>query len=204
MLMSPSRRVLFVHVQKTGGVSVEALLGETFDDMVVDPEVRHAPLSTILDTYPEAADYWTFGFVRNPWARMQSWWAMIQHAKANAHKGGWAHKPMAKNRFWQIAAKYEDFDTFLRVGPTRHPRLGRPQIHYLTTPDKRADFIGRNETFAADMRTVLEHLDLPAPAELPHKNKGHHTDYRESYTPWGRDRVAEIFAEDVTEFGYEF
>jgi sulfotransferase famil protein len=204
MLMSPSRRVLFVHVQKTGGVSVEALMRETVDDIVVDPHIRHAPLDKILERFPEVADYWTFGFVRNPWARMLSWWAMVQHAQANSQKGGWAYRPMAENPFWQAVSKYEDFDTFLRVGPKKHPRLARPQIRYLTTTTKRADFIGRNETFADDMRTVLEHLGLPAPAELPHKNKGHHVDYRQSYTPWGRDRVAEVFAEDLTEFGYEF
>jgi hypothetical protein len=78
-----------------------------------------------------------------------------------------------------------------------------PQAQYLTTSGRRADFIGRTETFAADMRTVFAHLDLHVD-QVPHANRGHPADYREHSTRAGRERVGEVYAEDVAAFGYDF
>ena len=32
-------------------------------------------------------DYWTAGFVRNPWARMLSWWRMVERFRDGAERG---------------------------------------------------------------------------------------------------------------------
>lgn len=208
MRISDSHRFAFVHIQKTGGVTIERVI----DGLV--PGIRwfkggqrHLTLEQILKKEPGVADYWVFGFVRNPWARMLSWWSMIQDTKERAERGDEAPRRMfARHDFMRDMLRYPDFDTFLERGPEEHNRLRRPQIEYLTAGDRRADFIGRTESLDPDLRTVLAKFGLPAPPEVPRVNKsptGGDT-YRVHYTAAGRDRVAEIFKPDIDEFGYEY
>lgn len=208
MIVSPEARVLFVHVQKTGGLTVESLLRESLPDAKVLTGLpnRHAPLAIALREHPEVADYWTFGFVRNPWARMYSWWSMIQRRKAVAAGGNEVVAArIARSRFWSgVIEKFPDFEAFLMKGPEEYRRLRTPQIDYLRTEDRQADFIGRTENFDADLRVVLERIGIPAPPEVPHKNRGPAGDYRQHYDDRTRDRVAELFAPDIEEFGYRF
>ena len=76
MMASDEQRVLFVHVQKTGGQSVEHLLRRHVPDarkVTGLQGAKHATYAAALRAHPELADYWSFGFVRNPWARLWSW-----------------------------------------------------------------------------------------------------------------------------------
>ena len=86
MLVSDAHRMVFVHVQKTGGVTVSKVLEDLVPDLRQVPErgIRHTTLAQGLQREPELASYWTFGFVRNPWSRLVSWWAMVQRFKALA------------------------------------------------------------------------------------------------------------------------
>jgi hypothetical protein len=203
MLISDSQRMLFVHVQKTGGVSVDRMLRAQIDDIrIVGP--RHSTLGRILKTEPDLQDYWTFGFVRNPWARMVSWWSMIQNlGKSYERKTARGVEPGVVNRFLRSTAGYQDFEEFILRGMEEHRRLRRPQIDYLTAGDRRADFIGRTESFAADLRAAQERLGLPLlePVQL---NRSKHATYPTFYTDTTREKVAAAFASDIELFGYEF
>ena len=197
MRVSPSHRLLFVHVPKTGGSSVEQLLDQRLADSTpMSP--RHAPLHNALKRSPELAGYWTFGFVRNPWARMVSWWSMVSQRPED-------HPQMATNELWQdVRAHAADFEQFVLEAPERHLRLRRPQVDYLTQRGGRhADFIGRTETLAADVRAMLARFEL-AGGEVPHENASEHADYREYYTAKSRQHVAELFRSDIAAFGYDF
>jgi hypothetical protein len=203
VLASESRRFLFIHVQKTGGTTIQSVLRAVPDARRPEGCNKHTPLRAALRRHPEFADYWIFGFVRNPWARYVSWWEMIQRAKASGDSAGWSRRMMASN-FIGGAAKYPDFNTFVERGPEDYNRLSRNQVNYLSTRTRRADFIGRTETFADDMRTVLARLDVPVPEEIPQRNKSEYGGYRDYYTPATRDRLGELFKADVDTFGYEF
>jgi hypothetical protein len=201
VLASHDRRFLFIHVQKTGGTTVEHLLKKAVPD-VGKPEGcrKHAGLRSALRKHPHVAGYWTFGFVRNPWARYVSWWSMIQKVSLPESKASWSRN----SQFVQGTAKYPSFEAFVERGPEDFSRLSRPQISYLTTTTRKADFIGRTETFAEDMRAVLARLDLSLPEELPQRNRSTHGSYRDYYTPATRDRIGELFKADIDAFLYDF
>ena len=117
----------------------------------------------------------------------------------------WATKRIANNPFWSgVLAAMPDFETFVTKGPERFGRLRTPQIDYLRTGDRRADFIGRTESFGADLATVCDRLGIQPPPEAPRRNAGPSSSYRDHYTPAMRQRVAELFEPDLREFGYEF
>lgn len=213
MLISDERRALFVHVPKTGGVSVGVAFKRCCADArskapgVTPPLGRHAPYERILRAEPHVADYWSFAFVRNPWARMVSWWSMIHdwdvsHGPASGKPQEDATR-MRGNEMWRAAATYAGFEEFVLRGPDELPRVGRPQVDYLRAPDREVDFVGRTETFADDLATIEQHLG-GQPTRVPHRNKSPHGGYRDYYTEATRAKVAEVYAADLDAFGYTF
>jgi hypothetical protein len=201
VIISDSHRLLFVHVQKTGGVTLTNLLKSQLDD-VRSVHKRHAPLRRILAKEPELGDYWIFGFVRNPWDRMVSWWSMIENWRSWSDRKG-LDVEERWNPMWRAAHSYTSFEQFVLEGTEEFPRLRRNQIDYLRARGRRADFIGRTENLAADSRFALEHFGLSTEG-LGHDNKSKRVGYRDYYTPETRDRVGELFSKDVAEFDYDF
>jgi hypothetical protein len=208
VIVSGQHRFGFVHVQKTGGLSVASALRESFPDAHRVHSLsssRHAGFAEALAVNPGLCDYFWFGFVRNPWARMYSWHAMVLRRKAAADAG---HREIARkirgNSFWAaVIAELTDFEDFVLRGPDLHERLRTPQLDYLSAPGRRVDLIGRTETLTADLTEVYRRLGRAAPV-LPRRNVGPPADYRSHYTSLMRARVREVFAADIDEFGYEF
>jgi hypothetical protein len=214
VLISDARRALFVHVPKTGGVSVGVAFERCCPDArskapgVVPPLGRHAPYERILRAEPGTADYWSFAFVRNPWARMVSWWSMIQDwdrewGPSSGRPQGEEAVKMRGNDLWRAAAAYSGFEEFVLRGTAELPRVGRPQVDYLRAPGREVDFVGRTETFAADLEAVERRLGGD-PARVPHRNQSPHGSYRDYFTDATRDKVAEVYAADLEAFGYRF
>lgn len=209
VIVSHSARVLFVHVQKTGGSTVDRLLTEHLPDAEPVrglPDGRHARLGAALRAHPELADYWIFGFVRNPWARLWSWHSMIlRRGEAAAAGNAEVAAYIARTKFWgRVLRDFPDFETFVLDGTRELRRLGTPQIQFLSYQDRQADFIGRTERLDEDVRSILDRWGLEAPPSIPRRNAGPSRDYREQYTPAMRARVAEVFARDIELFDYEF
>ena len=74
----------------------------------------------------------------------------------------------------------------------------------LRAKGRTADLIGRTESFDADLATACEHIGIPAPESVPRRNAGPGGDWRAQYTPAMRQRVADLYALDLSTFGYEF
>lgn len=209
VIVSHEARALFVHVQKTGGSTLQTVLLERLpgaQSVSGLPGAKHAHLGAALERQPELAAYWTFGFVRNPWARLWSWWSMVERRREQRDEGHpWAVRRVANNPFWSgVIEKLPDFEAFVLAGPDLFPRLRDPQLSYLEAGERRADFIGRTESFAADFAQVCDRLGIEAPPEEPRRNAGPSSSYRAQYTPEMRDRVARLYRADLDEFGYEF
>jgi hypothetical protein len=202
VIISDQHRFVFVHIQKTGGTTIDRLVLAQLDPVQVrrSPS-RHLPLRAIHRQFPDVRDYWAFGFVRNPWDRMVSWWSMIDEWRRDVAEKG--HSPRAANAMWAEVAQYRDFEEFVFRGPDASPRLSRPQIDYLQVKGRRADFIGRTENLGADAATALERFGLSAEG-IGHHNPSPRTSYRDYYSTATRDRVAEVFAKDLDAFGYTF
>ncbi len=207
MLVSDAHRFLFVHVQKTGGVSIDGLLRPQLPDArSLDGLTRHARLDQILAAEPGLGDYWIAGVVRNPWARLLSWWSMVERFRGLAEQGAPKARGFLEGKGFLavVAREYADFEAFVLRGTVERPRLRTPQLAYLTTPTRRADFIGRQESFDADVATLVARLGLPPVVQVPRDNASTPRDHRDAYTPPMRDRVADVFADDIETFGYTF
>jgi hypothetical protein len=208
MLTSPAQKMLFVHVQKTGGRSVNKVLWRSFSDLT-KIERRHSTYAEAVASHPEVADHFVFGFVRNPWDRLVSWYSMI----AAAHETKRHVEHLKENAFWQaVRADFADFEDFIRRGvgdpdfrSKRYQRLRRPQTAYFADTDgrPRADFIGRTENLDDDLATALANFGIEL-ERVPRINASSHAHYSDYYTPELRDIVAGVFADDLDRFGYTF
>lgn len=210
MRISESNRVLFVHIEKTGGKTIDAM----FDSEVPDSSkgrawARHWGYTKILAEFPEWSDWWSFGFVRNPWDRMVSWWSMAVDMREKLATGDPEATALYEfnKQGWDPILQYaDDFDAFVLRGTEEVPRLGRQQVAKLTdrASGRRVDFIGRQETFMADLNVVRKQLRLPPVEDVGRRNASKHAHYSNYYTPATRQRVAEAFSRDIDAFGYTF
>jgi Sulfotransferase family len=207
VLISDSHRFLFVHVQKTGGSTIDNGLTAALGDVRRIPAAnRHAPLDRLLQLEPGLATYWTAGFVRNPWARMLSWWRMMERFRDGAEQGIERYVDhLARNRFVaSIIERHPDFESFVLHAPDEHPRLRKPQYAFLNNDQKQADFTGRQEALEADLEKIYGHLGLEWEAPASVNIDPGRPDYRDVYTESTRKRVAELFEPDLRAYGYEF
>jgi sulfotransferase famil protein len=215
MLISEEKRFLFVHVQKTGGVTISRLLEEAVPD-AANLIPRHMIARHAIERNLIPEDYFKFAFVRNPWERLVSWYAMIDRARKRV---SWDEPSVRRRRFrknplyryvYEHGPTFEDF-----VKNCTQPRMvnGVPysfafnQLDYLTDEkgELLMDFVGRFENFSEDLRLLFDRLGLPAP-EVAHENRGRRRKrhYSRFYTPETKKIVAQRFERDIEYFGYEF
>ncbi|MCI5073750.1 sulfotransferase family 2 domain-containing protein [Oricola sp.] len=141
--------------------------------------------------------YFKFAFVRNPWDRFVSGWKN----KINPRKVG----------FMKLSA--EQIDTFQDIGKfAEHLATLDPQTcnsHFrsqsaLIEPDA-VDYLGRFESFEADVRAIFGRLHLTLPDTFPHRNRSKREgSYQDYFTPRVRDLIGQFYRDDIKRFGYSF
>lgn len=213
MLVSDEKKFVFVHIQKTGGMSLSALLREHVPDARLvcgrHEHLRRAP--------PELAEQWRgyfkFCFVRNPWDRLLSWYAMIQreYRRLRWWQRAFRKKPLPRE-IWNLAVPYlDDFGRFVRdcTGEVFDEgclkSFSYNQCDYMDDAAGACgvDFVGRYEDLEADADRVLGRLDL-AGIPLPHHNRSRHAHRSMYYDAATRAIVEERFHRDIARFGYRF
>jgi hypothetical protein len=185
MIVSFSRKFVFVHTPKTAGESITLALCPflSADDVVLCPPrheqppgferprgaYKHARLAHLRASFgfgPAIADFYSFGFVRNPWDRIVSYYQFLS-----------------------------------RRNFARHVETGNP-YHPCWHWTKDLDFVGRFESLEADFSHICRRLGISA--ELPHVNATERGPYRQYFDEVTRDIVARRYADDLREYGYEF
>lgn len=226
-MISHQQKCVFVHIPKTAGQSIEQyfmdlnqlsdkqkgeLLIKRNDDPTRGPSrLAHLRAHEYIDcgyiNKQQYDEYFSFAFVRNPWARLVS---------------EYLHKKL-DNKF--------SFKDFVATGFPRKDdfcdayRHVIPQTDYLLNKENKimVDFVGRFENLQKDFTHVCEQLNLPN-SQLSHKNstssfrrsierkirhifrfekriKTHYTEYYDQATI---DKVSELYQSDIEMFGYEF
>lgn len=205
MLISRERKIVFIHIQKTGGSSIAQVLRRHVPDMRWCGGTHGHALHARAVLGGEYDSFYRFAFVRNPWDRLVSWYAMIRQK-------GSAQPPETLNRLWRyVLERSSSFEEFIhRCTDAIDDVDGRKsfldnQLDYVSDQEGRliVDRVGRYERFGADLRAVLDQIGLRE-VEIPHVNRSEHRHYGSYYTPRTRDIVAERYARDIRAFGYTF
>jgi len=197
MIISNQAKCIFIHIQKTGGASIEQVLRSNDTGVEANSHQGRRHMSAReLQTFVPAetwSAYFKFAFVRNPWDRLVSWYHMC------------VQTPTANTFARYIKDNAPTFDDFLKKTTTGiAERTTRNQLDYVT--DDRGelivDFVGRYENLQEEFSIVKKKLDLAT--DLPHVNRSTHDNYRKYYNEETRDIVSKRFEKDIRHFGYEF
>jgi hypothetical protein len=188
-MIDHERKLLFVHIARTGGTSVEkALVGE--DWWKIDPATKHISASQARRHCGEEVwrEYTTFAIVRNPWDRFVSMWTIGYWHSEETHLGG--VKP----------ASFREFLRTLRP----HPAEAHQTFHQHQILDEELDFILRFENLQADFSAMLSQrgmADIQLPKALSSEQR---TGYRDYYDTETAQWIANSYAVDIERYGYAF
>jgi hypothetical protein len=214
MPVSHQLKLIFVHIPRTGGTSIESALGLLGDwrqedltsmyGMITSPDLKHRIRATAFLQHLTADEignllplefhvYHRFAFVRNPWDRMVSIYArMDPHMQASAESAGLKLIGTSFNEFLE------------RTGDFEHVHLA-PQHRFVmdTTGQLVVDFLGRFEHLTADFAAICQRVGLQS--SLPHRNASVRSDYRAYYNDdYARKTVERRYGDDIERFRYVF
>lgn len=180
-------RVVFVHINKTAGSSIETALGIPF---------QHRTAVQFRDLMgPERFERaFRFTIVRNPWAKVASHYRY----RVKTNQTGLGVDPIpfpdwVKRSYGDRDPRYYD-----------QPLMFAPHCAWFTDEEGQdlVEFIGRFERLQEDFRVIAERLGLPA--DLPHEKSTGVRPWQDIYDEEARRVVGECFAADVERFGYRF
>ena len=211
MLISNHKKFLFIHVPKTGGTSLVAILkefsnrpniflrsiGYFFDDRGYKlPEftynifgypyhVRSEQMFKLLDRNV-FDNYFKFAFVRNPYDLTVSEYFYIKKIKTHQH-----HKAVNQIK------SFDDFVIWKKV------HYARPQTNWILgeKDEVLVDYIGKFEQYEKDANYILSKLGVNK--TVPHLNitkKKHYLEYYKSRQTI--DIVTQIYKKDFKFFNY--
>ena len=191
-MISHAHKFIFIHIPKTGGLSVVDALMPYCDEK----EYTHGhPYQSTYYDFCDAGNYYQFSFVRNPWARAFSTfnYSLSWH---EANSSELPHYLIDKD-----FNKYvENYDFWTKTNKTTY-------FEYT----EGCDFIGKQENLQQDFDELcsliglqersLEHLNV-TDKKIEKKNK-YHT-YRDHYNSKSKDTIYKKFKKDIETFNYEY
>jgi len=231
MISHPEYNFLYVAITKTGchttkEAIVKSGMGVKADKRVPPEELawKHPQHYTAQEERQligeeEYNKRFKFTFVRNPWARLLSFYTSIYRSREGRRQqlmtyedatspekfNEWAVHTLTNRVVDRCSRKYPGCD---------HQRIIHwPCLDWITDEDGKimVDFIGKNETLEQDYKKVLSLIEArvtcPMPRYIPLKrinvsNQGF--GYKHYYSDETRDLVRHYFAKDIEEFGYEY
>lgn len=176
-------RYSFVHVPKTGGISILKAIGWKTD---------HIPAYEL--------DGFRFGFVRNPYDRLLSTYTYFKEKKQKLKARDWW-----VNRHMDRYNTFEDFvldmPNRLRLFEQRHLKLQTHYTHYGYKYNL-LQFTGRFENLEEDFEKVCNMLNIKH-KPLPHLNKSNHVHWENAYTEEMKRLVYEHYFADFKLLDYK-
>jgi chondroitin 4-sulfotransferase 11 len=210
VFVSDSANLVFVHIQKTGGSTVDTLLRENVPDIYM-VGAKHGFAIQGINEVKGWDERFKFAFVRNPWARLASWYNMMTRAQEWERSKGQPEN-VVQNKLWHYvrdnSSTFEDFvyncTDEVEVAEGVYYSFAYNQLDYVTDDNGNllVDFIGRFENLEKDVREVFERVGIKL-ASIPHLNRSSHRHYSTFYTPETEMIVRERFKKDIEYFGYE-
>ena len=191
-MISARHKFIFVHVNKTGGTSIEKAFDGDADQR--DVEYKHASAAFYKRKFPDQfRAYFKFAFVRNPWD-----WLVSRYHWSRDHQGLFDYSFEEFLRRLRKRIRLSEQAQWLESEALR-PQLERLMIRGAIA----VDFIGRFESLQTDFDKICATLQIERrPLQQVFVTK--HAHYSEYYGDESRRLVEEIYGSDIAAFGYRF
>ncbi len=192
MLIAHDFKAIFIHVHRTGGTTISNLLwqkaGKGMEEVAAHGNFRSREKEFLF----QYEDYFKFGFVRNPWDRLLSWYTLLQ-----------------KGRNEPIQQESKHFEKYLEsllvhsIGLDEHFHANQLDFFSDEKGEILVDRIGRYEHFEKDLKDIFRVIGLSGD-QIPWVNETAPRDYSLYYTEKGRYLVEKYCKRDIEYFGYQF
>ena len=213
------KNVIFIHVPKTGGGSVEnVLLGNYFKDFndesfdlkkerekIHSIDKKWAQHFTLNETassrnITDLSSYFKFAFVRNPWDRMVSEYLYVKKNSGCGCRGNIRRIPRTFNEY------------ILKNFKCSWRNHVAPQWQFVCNSEKKisVDFLGRFENFEEDLKKVFRTLEIDQDYKIPTVNQTQKIKqkilkpYWLYYDKQTKEIVEDKFQQDIRMFNYQF
>lgn len=193
MIVSDQAKLLFLHIPRTGGTSIMSLLKDRLPD-AKGLLLQHDNASTVsISFFRQYSDYFKFSFVRNPWDRLLSLYALaLKYPVDNS-------KPLFS--FEAFYKKYELEQVNLKLGRAFY--LNQTDYLYNKNGEMVVDKVGRYENYEHELLEILHEQNIPF-TYIPRLNKTEHAHYRSFYSEERKKFVEKLCYKDIESFGYRF
>ena len=205
-MINRKEKFIFIHITKAAGQSIELAFGYTQEKSPMNGDeyglgwsnkyknwISHWSMQEYLDrklVLPyEHKSFFSFAFVRNPWARMVSEY----HWKGGRMRGI-SFKQFLKMPFKELRKRYR------QGGFDQH--LGPQYTSIYTDGELIVDFVGKVENMKEDWKYVKKRLGRSI--VLPRVNKSKHKHYSEYYDNESKNIIEERYGKDIELFNYSF
>ena len=205
MLYSFQAGVLFVHVSRTGGTSIQACMRTGLNESTNLGSSAHAPICEARTELGALFDStYKFAIVRNPWDRLVSWFSLISSITLAPDLDIKTHSdPQAQH--------WNEFDAYLDSALKETcmidgvERLVMSQFHQLADAQGLllTNELGRFESLSDDVNRLLRAANLRCP-QLKKLNPTNHLHYSRYYSDYGRQLVNELLKDEIENFNYRF
>lgn len=220
MFISHRHKIIFIHIQKAGGSSIQRLFEQLDPELVtqiaIDPaknRPKHCFATDISEVIGKQMfdEYTTFSVVRNPFDRLVSWYWMLKLRSFEEANPDIIETAGDKVNFALIDALNEHastFEAFISL-PEDHEcslfkRFFFNQLDYLSDDNGVAvDHLLKFENLNDDFANFAKQQGIIG--ALPHMNKTpRKADYHSYYSDVTQQLVTERFQRDLDYFNYRF
>lgn len=190
MIISESKKFIFIHIWKTGGTSITEILSKykstnpKYNDLP-----KHIRTTDLKSKYPLIfKQYYKFLFVRNPWDIQVSYY---NYVKQNIHH--------SQHHFID---KFSSFEDYIIWRTSEKPDLQYDFV-FNNKHELLVDYVGEFENLNKDFNIILKRLNLPQES-LPQSNSSIRSHYRHYYTDFSASLIADTYKKDIEAFNYKF
>lgn len=188
--------LVFIHIPKNGGTSISTWSRENLEGE--KGTIKHSGMQHIKDDWPELKNPKTFAVVRNPWARLVSWYHFDGiKLKHKIDKGKF------KGDYENQYNKYlKGFDYWLYNALDYKSNWFTYRQNQSEWLPKDPTWLLRLENIEKDFPQIQQFTNCFKP--LTKENSTDHKQYQDYYTTTTKNYIGDLFSVDVNRFNYDF
>lgn len=191
MIISHQLKFIFIHVHRTGGSALSNILRPKINSSF-EISAQHANARSLEPSFFEKyKDYFTFGFARNPWERILSWYSLIHFND---------QRKLSEERI-----RLEEFIKKDYAIDPSNQYFHYNTLDYFTDSNGKiiADRIFQFENFENEAKHLFNNIKIQA-KDIPKLNDTSLKRYRMYYTDRSQYLIAEKCMKDIDYFNYKF
>ncbi len=179
---------IFIHINKTGGSSIEKALKLPFEHLTAVEKINEVGIEKWQQKF-------TFAFVRNPFDKVCSHYRY----RVKTNQTQLKNKPLGFAEWVRLS--YGEQDPFY----CDKPKMFMPQTQWLCDSNGQllVNQVYKFEHLNDDFAKFCKKLNIVG-AQLPHLKASKSVDYKTFYDEETKDIVEQCFASDLKKFTYKF